>query len=193
MQSLGHKLEESHPAALDEPNYVHWFNIVVSAHTVAAIDQIGTLLGRAINAEDVESWTWRLIERGRQISAGEYLGAIAGLQVWTRRMAQWWAGDFDLLLTPTIAQPPPALGTLVMTPEDPDRGWQRLTELIQFTPAYNATGQPAISLPLHWNDEGLPIGIQLVAAFGREDLLIQAAAQLEEAHPWKDRKPPVCA
>jgi amidase len=193
MQSLGHHVEESHPAALDEPEYVNWFNNVVCGHAAATIDQIGNLLGRKINAEDVEPWTWRLYERGSQISASEYLGAIQGLQVWTRRVAQWWAENFDLLLTPTIAQPPPPLGTLVMTPEEPDRGWQRLTDLIQFTPAYNATGKPAISLPLHWNREGLPIGVQLVAAFGHEDLLIQAAAQLEEAQPWKDRRPPVCA
>jgi len=140
--------------------------MLVCGHVVLAIDQIGTLIGRKINAEDVEAWTWRLVERGKQISTSEYLGAVQWLQVWTRRVAQWWTGKFDLLLTPTIAQPPPPLGTLVMTPGDPDGGWKRLTDLIQFTPAYNVTGQPAISLPLFLNREGLPIGIQLVAPLG---------------------------
>jgi amidase len=97
------------------------------------------------------------------------------------------------LLTPTIAEPPPPLGTLVADPANPTGGLRRLMDLLQFTPAYNITGQPAVSVPLYWNHEGLPIGSQLVAAFGREDLLIQVAAQLEQARPWKDRRPPVCA
>ena len=62
-----------------------------------------------------------------------------------------------------------------------------------FTPPFNVTGQPAISLPLHWNGDGLPIGVQLVAAYGREDVLIRVAAQLERAQPWADRRPPICA
>jgi amidase len=66
-------------------------------------------------------------------------------------------------------------------------------DLIQLTPPYDATGQPAISLPLYWNAAGLPIGTQLVAAFGREDLLIQVASQAEQARPWRDRRPPICA
>jgi amidase len=70
---------------------------------------------------------------------------------------------------------------------------EQLMATIQFTPQFNATGQPAISLPLHWNADGLPVGIQLVAPFGGEALLLQIAAQLEEAHPWKERRPPIHA
>ena len=69
----------------------------------------------------------------------------------------------------------------------------RSSPLVQFTVPFNVTGQPAISLPLFWNDAGLPIGVQLVAAYGREDLLLRVAAQLEEAHPWADRRPAVIA
>jgi amidase len=126
------------------------------------------------------------------LSAAQYLGEIQWLQVWARRVGQWWASGYDLLLTPTIAEPPPPLGTLVASKEDPTKGWNRLLDLMQFTPAYNITGQPAISLPLYWNAAGLPIGAQLVAALGREDALIQVAAQVEQAHPWAERKPPVC-
>lgn len=93
-----------------------------------------------------------MAERGLRVSASEYLASIHWLQVWSRRIAKWWSDEkFDLLLTPTIAEPPPPLGELVTTREDPTAGWERLTEVIQFTPPYNATGQPAISLPLHWN------------------------------------------
>jgi amidase len=194
LQSLGHSVEESHPAALDEHEQIHHFGVVVNCHTVLALEQIGAMVGKKIGRDDVELWTWTMAERGLSVSAGEYLAAIHWLQVWTRRIAKWWSDEkFDLLLTPTIAEPPPPLGELVTTREDPTAGWERLMEVIQFTPPYNATGQPAISLPLHWNAAGLPIGTHLVAGFGREDLLIQVSSQLEQARPWKDRRPPICA
>ncbi|MGH8012307.1 MAG: amidase [Candidatus Binataceae bacterium] len=193
LESLGHRVEQSYPVALDEPELGRCFDDVVSCHAMLALDQIGTMVGRKLNAEDVELWTWAVAERGFAMPASRYLAAITWLQQWSRRMAGWWADGFDLLLTPTIAAPPPPLGTLVATPEDPRGGWRRVMELIQFTPAYNGTGQPAISLPLYWNAQGLPIGVQLVAAFGREDLLIQVASHLEQARPWKDRRPPICA
>jgi amidase len=115
------------------------------------------------------------------------------LQADTRRIAQWWEDGFDLLLTPTLAEPPPLLGQFVSTPDQPLAGARRAEQLIPFTPVFNITGQPAISLPLHWNAGGLPIGVHLVAAYGREDLLIRVASQLEQAHPWANRFPPVYA
>jgi amidase len=114
-------------------------------------------------------------------------------QAHTRRIARWWAEGFDLLLTPTVAEPPPPLGTFYSPPEDPLRGFLRAGPFGTFTATFNATGQPAISLPLHWNARHLPIGVQLVAAYGREDLLIRVAAQLEQARPWADRRPPTHA
>ncbi len=192
MQSLGHAVEESHPSALDVPQAAGFFKDVISAHTAATIEQIGLLAGRALNAEDVEPYTWNWIAAGREVGASRYLAAIQWLQLWARAIQQWWSDGFDLLLTPTIAEPPPKLGTLITAPIDLDQAWRRLMDLIPFTPQFNVTGQPAISLPIYWNSAGLPIGIQLVAPFGREDLLIQIAAQLEQARPWKDRVPPAC-
>ncbi len=192
LQSLGHIVEESHPAALDESEYIDHFSNVVACHTVQTLEDISKLVGKTITQEDVELWTWSFAQRGFRLSAAQYLGEIQWLQVWARRVGQWWASGYDLLLTPTIAEPPPPLGTLVASKEDPTKGWNRLLDLMQFTPAYNITGQPAISLPLYWNAAGLPIGAQLVAALGREDALIQVAAQVEQAHPWAERKPPVC-
>jgi len=193
IDSFGHRVEESHPAALDEAAFSGYLTDVVGSHTAAALASIGDRLGRELNAADVELWTWVLAERGQGLSAAQYLAAIQWLQVWSRRVAQWWTDGFDLLLTPTIAEPPPPLGTLIAMREDPARGWARLMDLMQFTPAYNVSGQPAVSLPLYWNASGLPIGVQLVAPFGREDLLIQIASQLEQARPWTHRKPPICA
>jgi amidase len=100
---------------------------------------------------------------------------------------------FDLLLTPTIAEPPPTLGQFDSPADNPLAGLFRAAGLVPFTPPFNVTGQPGISLPLHWNSDGLPIGVQLVAPYGREDMLIQAAGQLEQAQPWADRRPPVSA
>src|SRR5262249_29214469 len=103
----------------------------------------------------------------------------------------WWASGFDLLVTPTLGEPPPAIGTLVPPRNDPMGGMAKTLGLIPFTPPFNITGQPAMSLPLHWNAEGLPIGVQLVADAGREDVLIRVAAQLEQARPWTGRRPAV--
>ena len=104
-------------------------------------------------------------------------------------MQQWWADGWDLLLTPTLAEPPPLLSEFEPVAGDPSAPMRRAGRFVPFTPPFNMSGQPAISLPLHWNADGLPIGVQLVAAYGREDVLIRVAAQLEAAHPWADRHP----
>src|SRR5262249_62427735 len=108
-------------------------------------------------------------------------------------LVAWGEAGFDLLRPPPLAAPPPLLGQFVSTPDNPLAAARRAERLIPFTPAFNITGQPAISLPLHWNAAGLPVGVHLVAAYGREDLLIRVAAQLEQARPWADRLPPVFA
>ena len=109
-----------------------------------------------------------------------------------RRLAEFHE-THDLLLTPTLAQRPVKLGHLSMMVDDVDAYWDRLFRFIPFTPQQNLSGQPAISLPLHWSEDGLPIGIQLAGRFGDEATLLRVAAQLEEAAPWVDRKPPVHA
>jgi amidase len=127
------------------------------------------------------------------VTGTEYLAAVEVLNRYTRKVAAWWAGGFDLLVTPTIPEPPPPIGELVPDPREPLKGFQRSGALTAFTMPFNVTGQPAISLPLHWSPQGLPIGVQLVAAFGREDLLLRVAAQLEEAVRWSERRPAVCS
>jgi amidase len=115
-----------------------------------------------------------------------------GLQDFGRAVADWWETGFDLLLTPTLGEPPVPLGTFD-TPDEPILGFLRAAQFTPFTPPFNVTGQPAISLPTATGTTGLPIGIQLVAAYGREDLLIRVAAQIEGAAPWVDRRPTVHA
>ena len=127
---------------------------------------------------------------GRALSAVSYLGSRTWLGMWARRMADWWR-DHDLLLTPTLGAPPPELGWF--TAAGPQQEGERIISFIPYTAQFNMTGQPAISLPLHTTPEGLPVGVQLAAAYGREDLLIRVASQLEEAAPWSGRHPPVHA
>jgi amidase len=193
---LGHEVEESSPldAQMAEAlNLEDTFLTRWAAGQTAALDQFGVLLGRAITADDVEPLTWALAEEGRSRSAGRYLADTGLHQMVGRAIAAWHETGFDLLLTPTMAEPPVPLGTYDQSGPDPLDAFRRAIPAGAFTAIFNSTGQPAISLPLHWNAEGLPIGIQLAAPFGREDMLIQVAAQLERAQPWADRRPPVFA
>ena len=130
---------------------------------------------------------------GRAVTAEAYIEAVEALRAWSRRVVRWWepdGGGFDLLLTPTMARPPAPLGEI--RGDDPDGALVMATPYAAFTVPFNVTGQPAMSVPLWWKD-GLPIGVQLVAAPGREDLLFRVAAQLENARPWIDRRPTVHA
>lgn len=190
-ESLGHSIEEAGPDALDELEFMLHFGAVTGADTAAELDDWEARTGRAIGPGDVEPATWEIAEMGRAVSAPQLLGSIEWLHGYTRRMATWWTG-YDLLLTPTLTAPPPPLGYLMPhAGEHPLAGGLRAGMLVPFTMPFNATGQPAISLPLHWSGDGLPVGVQLAAAYGREDILIRVAAQIEQAAPWADRRPPL--
>lgn len=190
--SLGHEVVEDAPSALGDRAFAGNFGILVGAHTASLVAEWERQLGRPVPPESLEPANRRVLENGRSVGAADYLRAKHWLDGFTRRMASWWApadgGDgFDLLLTPTINVPPPPLGWL--RPEDDDEAARRLLLLFTFSPQANVTGQPAISVPLHWSAEGLPVGVQLTAAQGREDLLVQVASQLETARPWAQRVP----
>jgi amidase len=149
--------------------------------------------GQQIGPDDVEPLTWALADQGRSHSAAAYLESMEYAQAVARDGANWWT-DHDLLLTPTLALPPAEVGTIGNgAEENPLMPIVRATPYAIFTAGFNSSGQPAISLPMHWSEDGLPIGIQLVAAYGREDLLLRVAAQLEQAQPWADRRPPLAA
>ncbi len=153
-----------------------------------SVDTLGELAGRPLTEDEVEPYNWAAAIRGRGITAPDWTRAQVIQQEWVQRVVAWFE-PFDLLITPTAGCPP--LTTEELWP-DAERPWKmgRTYGLIgRFTLPFNATGQPAISLPLHWTPEGLPVGIQLVAKMGREDLLLRLASQLEAAMPWRDRRP----
>jgi amidase len=199
LEGMGHRITEAYPAPLDDSALSDSAVTVVAAAQARDLEYWGEQLGRPITADDVDSDNWAVAEMGRQLTATAYLGAVDRLHAWSRRVAMWWADTdlggeaFDVLVTPTIPEPPPPLGELVPQPRAPLAGFMRSGQLVAYTLAFNVTGQPAVSLPLHWNAAGLPIGVQFVGAFGREDVLLRLASQLEQAQPWRDRRPPVHA
>jgi amidase len=189
LESLGHVVEESHPTGFEEMDIIDTFLTRWMAGQAAALNQFQILVGREIGPGDVEPLTWALAEEGRRRSAAQYVTAVGQHQLISRMIAGWFESGFDLLLTPTLGEPPPPLGSFDDSGEDPVAALMRGAQTATFTATFNVTGQPAVSLPLHWSDEGLPIGVQLVASFGEEDLLLRVASQLEEARPWADRVP----
>jgi amidase len=188
LEALGHRVELDHPVALEEPEFSERFVTIVAVTTAHDLDRWEAVIGRAPTDEDVERGNLALRGMGRKVSGAGYLDAVNWLHAWSRRAQAWWAeGAFDVLVTPTLAVPPPELGYL----SDPELGGRRLREVLQYTSQFNITGQPAISLPLHWTADGLPVGVQFVARYGAEDVLLRLAAQLERAQPWAGRRPPV--
>jgi len=186
LASLGHRVEHAELPALRDPEWIARFIAVWSVGVTVELDEASRRLGRAILAHEVEPLTYALSQLGRMVSGAGYAEAWAWIHRATRRIAEFFA-TYDLWLTPTVTEPPPLLGTFHSTSDDPLAGIMRAAAFAPFTAPFNATGQPACSLPLYANAAGLPIGVQLVAAHGREDLLLQVAAQLELAQPFVHR------
>jgi len=193
LQSLGHHVEISSPPDLSGSTLFEHLVVVISSAQAREVELFSELLGRQLGPGDLDCDNWAVTQMGRQVSATRYLAALDAYQAYQRRMAAWWASGFDLLVTPTIAAPPPRIGEMIPDPAKPMDAFMRSGNLLVFCAPFNVTGQPAMSLPLHVNGAGLPIGVQLVSAFGREDLLIQVASQLEQAVPWAARRPAVDA
>jgi len=188
LESLGHHVEVSAPAGMFEPGFARNFNTIIAADTETAFQAFEAVLDGPIAEDDIEPRNAHYRRAGKELTAVAYLQARQWLGMWARRMAHWWA-DHDLLVTPTVAAPPPVLGWF--TAAGPRHEGERIAAFIPYTAQFNMTGQPAVSLPLHRTADGLPVGVQLVAAYGREDLLVRVASQLEQAAPWADRHPPL--
>ncbi|MDQ3147731.1 MAG: amidase family protein, partial [Actinomycetota bacterium] len=189
LEGFGHRVEPGGPAALfdagEATNAILWV-----AGIARRIDVLSELAGRPLGPDDVEPYNWQSAELGRSMTATAWVKAQEDQQAWVVRVASWF-DDHDLLLTPTTGEPPALLDELEPPDDDPLSIGRRYGRIARFTLAFNVTGNPAISLPLHWTKSGLPVGSHLVAPMGREDLLLRVASQLERAQPWADRRPPV--
>jgi amidase len=211
-QELGHELVEAAPR-FDSQAFVDGFQKMAYVETRASIGESEAVMGRRATARDFEMTTWAAGLIGSRIGGPAFVREIRQLRRLARQIAQFFE-DYDVLLTPTLAQPP--LPTSALQP----RGFTALGirvlgglnagallkvlhgmttaasdifKFIPYTPLANVTGQPAISVPLFWNDDGLPIGMQFMARYGDEATLFRLAGQLERAQPWFDRRPAICA
>ncbi len=189
-ESLGHDVVEVGPE-FDAEDMWHNFTTLLASTVAWVLADWSRRLGRDLAEDRFEPFVWALAERGRSVGAADYLMAMQDVQAQVRRMCAFYESH-DLWLTTTLGQPPVPLGTLVYK-GDPFELRRRTAAFSPFTYLANASGQPAISLPLHWTDDGLPVGLHFTARFGEEATLLRIAGQLEQAKPWADRRPPVCA
>ncbi len=190
LEQLGHRVELGHPATLEDGSFTPRFMALWATSRRTGLENMGKALGRPLTEDEVEPQNWVQAEFADTMSASDYADALSAVAQYRRATQQWWADGWDLLLTPTMAEPPPFIGEMTAKPGQPMAGMVRAGQVAAFTPPFNTSGQPAISLPLYWSESGLPIGVQLVAAYGREDILLSVAAQLEVAMPWEHRHPP---
>jgi amidase len=190
LEALGHHVEEARPAVWDRPESVAeltaGFVTLMGVWVAAELDRLGKLAGAPITAEGTEAGTWAFAEMGRATSGLAYLNALDDLHASAHALAGWWGEGFDILLTPTTPELPWTLGQFTTS-----AGMLRAASIVQFTVPFNVTGQPAASIPAGFSEGGLPIGVQAVAAHGRDDLVLALAGQLERAHPWADHWPAV--
>jgi amidase len=186
-ESLGHHVEQASPA-IDEAARGRAVGVIVTSQVRATLQRAARTLGREATAEDVETVTWGYSEYSRQFSGSDYAAAIDTIHRAGRDVGRFFT-RYDVLLTPTMCTPPHKLGVLNMMGADIDTFHAVLFGDIGFTALFNSTGNPAMSVPLHWSADGLPVGVQFVAPFGDEATLFRLASQLEAAKPWKDRQP----
>ncbi|WP_406386290.1 amidase [Streptomyces sp. NBC_01618] len=191
LEALGHEVVEAEPDA-----YGRWidmlpvFTDLIASYVAADLKFIEMLAGRTVDITEFDSANQHYAGIGQHVTTADFIEAIDVLQRWGRDVASWWhEGNPEILLTPTIAGPAARIGELDIDLNDPEASLHRHYSFFPYTPAFNVSGQPAISLPMHRNAEGLPIGVQFVSAYGRDDVLIRLASQLEAAYPWDAHRP----
>jgi amidase len=186
LSDLGHDVSEGTVDGLELDSS---YGAVVAVSVARDIERLSAASGVSIEPEDLEPMPAGIVTGGRMMTAVQYQAALEAMHAYARRIEANWE-HFDLLLTPTVAVKQAAIGEMDPLADLAVAG-PKLGARTAFTVQFDASGQPAISLPLHQSSDGLPIGSQLVAVTGREDQLLQVGAQLEAALPWADRRPPV--
>ncbi len=185
---MGHDVRETHPVAMEEEEFQSHFVNVVAASVTAEVKMWSQILGREVSADELEPDNAFFYAVGEAIAAPDFINSLAWLGGYRRRVMSFWDDlGFDILVTPTIAKPPAQLGYL----SDPVEGGARVIEYLQYTAQFNVTGQPAASLPVSYSSTGLPIGVQVVGGFAREDDVISVSAALEESFEWRSKRPTV--
>jgi amidase len=187
LRSLGHEVDEVE-LPWQEDHLRELFGVVFSNHIALSIAYSGMVAGREPSAEDMEPMSWAIFSMVKHLNAIDGMGAAVRLQAYARRLVTTLA-PYDALLTPALAERPLPLGTLDTAAAEPMSTFTRSGLFTPFTPVFNASGQPGISLPLYQGEDGLPLGVQLVGRPAGEGLLLALAAQLEAVRPWAARRP----
>jgi len=182
---LGHEVEEGSPD-LDQSRLIPAFMALWGGSLANGIDTVAMLTGQKPTENDFEGTTWGLYEQGKRLTASEYIGAKAQLQMAGRTAARFHE-KYDMWISPTLGLPPVKLGFFDLSERDVAKSFGAQIDYVPFTAMQNATGQPAINLPLYWNKDSLPIGVQFVGRFGDEEGLLRLAASIEKAAPWAHR------
>lgn len=211
-QDLGHEIVEA-ALQIDGKAFARAFLMIVCVETRATIEEAEVLLNRKASFKDFEPSTWVLGLLGKQCRAPEFSKSLNLVQLTARQIGEFFK-KYDVMLTPTLAMPPVVTGALqpkgsqltamkllgrlnagglINRFSGIDVLSEHVFEFMPYTPLFNVTGQPAMSVPLCWNDEGLPIGMQFVGRYGEEATLFRLASQLEKARPWSERIPSICA
>jgi Asp-tRNA(Asn)/Glu-tRNA(Gln) amidotransferase A subunit family amidase len=188
-ERLGHRVEEARPE-IDADALGRAFRVIVAANLRNTLDLRAAARGRAIGEDELERVTWLRAQDAATLTAADYARAVLVLHRTGRAVGRFFT-RYDVLITPTMACTPYPLGVLDMGTDDLDGFGEALLRSIAFTSLFNVTGQPAMSVPLAWSRDGLPIGVQFVAPFGDEATLFRLGAQLEAARPWADRRPSI--
>ena len=162
---------------------------IVAAGTALAVRAVTHARGKGLGGDELEEANFTALAFAERSSAADYASALGTLQRIGRQMHSL-TDRFDIVVTPTLTTPPAEIGQYASNREF-TRHRAEVFGFTEFLPYFNASGQPAMSVPLYWNEQGLPVGVQFVAAFGREDLLFQLAGQLESARPWMNRIAPM--
>ena len=190
-ERLGHHVEEATPA-VDAKLLGEATLIIVGANVRAALEARAGALGRELAAGDVERLTWARATEGNTARAADYARSIGVVHRTGRVVARFFT-RYDILLSPTMCQPPYPLGVLDLMSDDAEAYMRAILGAIGFTSLFNSAGGPAMSVPLAWSRAGLPIGVQFAAPFGDEATLFRLGAQLETTQPWAERRPPAGA
>lgn len=187
LASLGHKIEEVQPPGdWEELGHALW--VLVASNVSRALHDIGAARGKRVKRKHVDPVTWTAVKFARTLDVEDYSRAVQAVHRQGYRMAEFHARH-DAILSPTLAQEPPLLGVQRTDTDDLKAYRIAIARFSPFTQLFNLTGQPSMSVPLHWSDSGLPVGTMLSTAFGREDLLFRLAGQLERERPWFHRRP----
>ncbi|MFT6437350.1 MAG: Asp-tRNA(Asn)/Glu-tRNA(Gln) amidotransferase A subunit family amidase [Candidatus Azotimanducaceae bacterium] len=188
LEDMGHRVEPME-LEFDQESFSTATHILVCANAANSLQTRAEALGHgSLSLDFIETNTMNCANLGKLFTAEEYAKAVGVIHA-TGRQVEDKFQRYDLILSPTLLQPPVPLGYMNTNDGDQDKYSHNIQQFWGYTHLYNATGSPAISLPLHWSEDGLPVGVQFAAAYGNEVLLLQIATALEQALPWNNRTP----